>query len=289
MNILVTGACGQLGRSIRDRVADGVRDNYIFTDIAELDITSPEQVERVVNDNAIDMVINCAAYTDVEKAEGDASKAMLLNATAPGYLASAVKSRGGWMIHVSTDYVFGGNTGNTPRGEAEPVNPSGVYGATKLAGEVAVAQSGVKAIVVRTSWLYSEYGRNFVKTMLKLTAERPSIDVVFDQAGTPTYARDLADTIVGIIDGRLFEGNEGIYHYSDEGVTSWYDFACAIAAFAGHDNCDIRPCHSDEFPSKVARPAYSVLDKSKIKKVFGIRIPHWAASLAVCVEKLKNV
>ncbi|MDE6581348.1 MAG: dTDP-4-dehydrorhamnose reductase [Duncaniella sp.] len=288
MNILVTGANGQLGRCIRDRVAEGVKDTYIFTDVAVLDITSREEVEQALDDLAVDMVINCAAYTDVEKAEDEAEKAGLINAIAPGYLASAMKARGGWLIHVSTDYVFGGNTGNTPRDETEPVNPTGIYGATKLAGEETVALSGVKAIVIRTAWLYSEYGHNFVKTILKLTAERPELNVVFDQAGTPTYARDLADAIVSIVDRRLYEGNEGIYHYSDEGVTSWYDFACAIASFAGHDNCDIRPCHSDEFPSKVVRPAYSVLDKSKIKKVFGLQIPHWAVSLAACIEKLKK-
>ncbi|MDE5786617.1 MAG: dTDP-4-dehydrorhamnose reductase [Duncaniella sp.] len=288
MNILVTGANGQLGRCIYDRAVNGVADNYIFTDIAELDITSRDDVDRFINEHDINMVVNCAAYTDVEAAEDNAEKALLLNAAAPGYIADAIKRRGGRLIHISTDYVFGGNNGNTPRAENEPENPTGVYGATKLAGEKAVIDSGVKAIVLRTAWLYSEYGRNFVKTMLKLTAECPSLNVVFDQAGTPTYARDLADVIIKIIDGRLYEGNEGLYHYSDEGVTSWYDFACAIAAMSGHGDCDIRPCHSDEFPSKVTRPTYSVLDKTKIKNTFGIRIPHWASSLADCIDKLKN-
>lgn len=288
MNILVTGANGQLGRCIRDRVTEGVCDNYIFTDIAELDITSRQDVERIVAERGIDIVVNCAAYTDVERAEDDAEKSMSLNAIAPGFLADAMKARDGWLIHISTDYVFGGNTGNTPRDENQPVKPTGVYGATKLAGEEAVAKSGVNALVLRTAWLYSEYGRNFVKTMFRLTAERPSLNVVFDQAGTPTYARDLADVIVYIIDNRLYAGNMGIYHYSDEGVASWYDFACAIASMAGHDDCDIKPCRSDEFPSKVTRPAYSVLDKTKIKNTFGIRIPHWSSSLAGCIDKLKK-
>ncbi len=288
MNILVTGADGQLGRSLRDRVAEGVTDNYIFTDVALLDITSYGAVEDFVDAHCVDMIINCAAYTDVERAEDDTDKARLLNALAPGYLSEIMKQRDGRMIHISTDYVFGGNAGNTPRGENEPPNPTGIYGSTKLGGEDAIKQSEVEAIIIRTSWLYSEYGKNFVKTMLRLTAEKDKLNVVFDQAGTPTYARDLADVIVHIIEYRLFEGNPGTYHYSDEGVTSWYDFACAIAAMAGNDKCDIQPCHSDEFPSKVTRPSYSVLDKTRIKRTFGIRIPHWATSLAACIDKLKE-
>ncbi|MDE5829163.1 MAG: dTDP-4-dehydrorhamnose reductase [Duncaniella sp.] len=287
MNILVTGANGQLGRCLRDRVEAGAVDNYIFTDRAELDITSPDEIVRVVTDHNVDMIINCAAYTDVERAEDDESTARLINSDAPGYLAEAMKARGGWLIHISTDYVFGGNTGNTPRGEDEPENPTGVYGVTKLDGEKAIERSGVDALILRTAWLYSEYGKNFVRTMMRLTADRPHLNVVFDQTGTPTYARDLADAIISIVDRRLFIDHAGVYHYTDEGVTSWYDFACAIAALAGNDRCDIQPCHSYEFPSKVIRPSYSVLDKTKIKTTFGIKIPHWATSLADCVDKLK--
>ncbi|MBD5249591.1 MAG: dTDP-4-dehydrorhamnose reductase [Barnesiella sp.] len=288
MNILITGANGQLGRCLRDRVEAGAVDNYIFTDRVELDITSPAEIVRVVTDHNVDMIINCAAYTDVERAEDDESTARLINSDAPGYLAEAMKARGGWLIHISTDYVFGGNTGNTPRGEDEPENPTGVYGVTKLDGEKAIERSGVDALILRTAWLYSEYGKNFVKTMMRLTADRPHLNVVFDQTGTPTYARDLADAIISIVDRRLFIDHAGVYHYTDEGVTSWYDFACCIAALAGNDRCDIQPCHSYEFPSKVIRPSYSVLDKTKIKTTFGIKIPHWATSLADCVDKLKN-
>lgn len=286
MNILVTGANGQLGSCIRDKAA-GSSNKYIFTDVAELDITDRDAVKKMADEHNIDLIINCAAYTNVEKAEDDAAFAEVLNAGAVRNLAEVMAERGGKLIHVSTDYVFGGNSGNTPRNEEEPANPTGVYGVTKLHGEQAVEESGVKAIILRTAWLYSEYGNNFVKTMLKLTSEKPALNVVFDQCGTPTYAGDLADAIVGIIEENKFDGNEGIYHFSNEGVCSWYDFTKEIARQAGHDNCDIQPCHSDEFPSKVVRPSYSVLDKTKYKKTFGKKIPYWTDALAVCLERMK--
>lgn len=286
MNILVTGANGQLGNCLRNAAASS-RDNYIFTDVAELDITDAAAVAGMVKDHDVKVVINCAAYTNVEKAEDDAEFAELLNAGAVRNLAEAVKENDGVLVHVSTDYVFGGNLGNTPRNESEPVNPTGVYGVTKLHGEEAIAESGVKAVVIRTAWLYSEYGKNFVKTMLSLTADKPALKVVFDQAGSPTYAQDLADAIFNIVESRGYEGNEGVYHYSNEGVCSWYDFTKMIAEYAGHAACDIQPCHSDEFPSKVIRPAYSVLDKTKFKETFGLKVPYWTESLRKCIKNLK--
>lgn len=287
MNILVTGANGQLGNCIRNAAKDS-NHNYIFTDVAELDITDAEAVKKAVKDNDIKVIVNCAAYTNVEKAESDADFAELLNAKAVRNLADAVKENDGTLIHVSTDYVFGGSLGNTPRSETEPVNPTGVYGVTKLHGEQQIEESGVKAIVIRTAWLYSEYGRNFVKTMLTLTSTRPELNVVFDQVGTPTYAQDLADVITGIVETGKYAGNEGIYHYSNEGVCSWYDFTKMIAEIAGSTGCDIRPCHSDEFPSPVTRPSYSVLDKTKIKDTFGIRVPYWTDSLKKCIKNITN-
>ncbi|MDE5814596.1 MAG: dTDP-4-dehydrorhamnose reductase, partial [Muribaculaceae bacterium] len=225
--------------------------------------------------------------TNVDKAETDADFAELLNAKAVRNLADAVKANDGTLIHISTDYVFGGSAGNTPRTEQEPANPTGVYGLTKLHGEEQIAESGVKALIFRTAWLYSEYGKNFVKTMLALTSSKPQLNVVFDQVGTPTYAQDLANAIFHIIDTRKIEGNEGIYHYSNEGVCSWFDFTKAIADIAGHHDCDIKPCHSDEFPSPVIRPSYSVLDKTKVKSVFGIEVPYWTDSLRKCMGNLK--
>ncbi len=287
MNILVTGANGQLGTCIRN-AAKNSRNNYIFTDVADLDITDSEKVAEAVDANDVDMIINCAAYTDVDRAEDDAEFAESLNAEAVANLAHAMKGRDGALIHISTDYVFGGAGVNTPRAEDEATNPTSVYGATKLRGEQAVVASGVKAIVIRTAWLYSEYGRNFVKTMLNLTAIRPNLKVVFDQAGSPTYAQDLADAIVAIVESGKFEGNEGIYHYSNEGVCSWYDFTRLIAAEVGNTACRIEPCRSDEFPSKVVRPAYSVLDKTKFKTTFGINIPFWLDSLKTCIKNLKE-
>ena len=287
MNILITGANGQLGNCMRNAAKDS-KDNYIFTDVAELDITDAEAVTKAVRDNDIKVIVNCAAYTNVDKAETDRDFAELLNAKAVRNLADTVKANDGTLIHISTDYVFGGSLGNTPRTEEEPVNPTGVYGETKFHGERQIAESGAKAIIIRTAWLYSEYGKNFVKTMLSLTSTKPELKVVFDQVGTPTYAQDLADTIFGIIENRRFDGNEGVYHYSNEGVCSWYDFTKMIADIAGSKECDIQPCHTDEFPSPVTRPSYSVLDKTKIKNTFGIRIPYWTDSLKKCIANLNQ-
>lgn len=282
MNILVTGANGQLGNCIRN-AAKGSNDHYIFTDVAELDITNPEAVRKMVSDNDVKVIVNCAAYTNVDKAESDAEFAEVLNAKAVRNLADAVKANDGTLIHISTDYVFGGSEGNTPRAESEPVNPTGVYGLTKLHGEEQIAESGVKALIFRTAWLYSEYGKNFVKTMLNLTSTKPQLKVVFDQVGTPTYAQDLADAIFHVVENRKMDGNEGIYHYSNEGVCSWYDFTKMIAEIAGNAECDIQPCHSDEFPSPVVRPSYSVLDKTKFKETFKLNIPYWTDSLKKCI------
>ncbi len=287
MNILVTGANGQLGNEMR-LVSKNSKDNYIFTDVAELDITDAEAVGKMVRDNDVKAIVNCAAYTNVDKAESDADFAELLNAGAVRNLADAVKANDGVLIHVSTDYVFGGSKGNTPRTEDEPVNPTGVYGLTKLHGEQAIAESGCKAIILRTAWLYSEFGKNFVKTMLNLTSTKPELKVVFDQCGTPTYALDLAEAIFDILENRKYEGNEGIYHFSNEGVCSWYDFTKMIAGYAGNTGCDIQPCHSDEFPSPVVRPSYSVLDKTKYKQTFGRKIPYWTDSLKKCLAKLSR-
>lgn len=287
MNILVTGADGQLGNCLRKAAANS-NDEYIFTDVAELDITDAEAVMKTVKDGAIDVIVNCAAYTNVDKAEDDADFAELLNATAVHNLAEAVRANDGTLIHISTDYVFGKEPYNIPCREDQKGTPTGVYGLTKLHGEQAIAASGCKALIFRTAWLYSEYGRNFVKTMLDLTAAKPELKVVFDQVGTPTYAQDLADVIFSIIESRSFKGNEGIYHYSNEGVCSWFDFTKVIAEIAGHRDCDVQPCHSDEFPSKVVRPSYSVLDKTKFKNTFGLRIPYWTDSLKTCIKNLKD-
>ncbi len=287
MNILVTGANGQLGNCIR-RAAESSDDKYIFTDVAELDITDADAVRRMVIDNDVKVIVNCAAYTNVDGAEDAVDLARKLNAWAVSSLADAAKANGATLIHVSTDYVFGGSQGNTPRTETEPANPTGVYGLTKLEGEQAIADSAVSALIFRTAWLYSEFGKNFVKTMLGLTATKPELKVVFDQCGTPTYAQDLADAIVAIITDRSYRGREGIYHYSNEGVCSWFDFTKAIAEIAGNDACDIQPCHSYEFPSKVIRPAYSVLDKTKVKATFGIKVPYWTDSLKTCIKNLKT-
>ena len=285
-NVLVTGANGQLGNEMR-RLGSISPNNYIFTDVAELDITDKAAVAQFVATNSVDVIVNCAAYTNVDKAEDDQATAELINATAVANLAEAVKAVDGTLIHVSTDYVFG-TDGNTPRTEDMPTAPLGVYGVTKLHGEQAIAASGCKALIFRTAWLYSEFGNNFLKTMLRLTAERPALNVVFDQVGTPTYAGDLAVLIFSIIEYGTYEGNEGIYHFSNEGVCSWYDFATEIAAAAGHTECRINPCHSDEFPSKVTRPPYSVLDKTKVKRTFDVEIPHWRESMIHCINRLKQ-
>ena len=282
--ILVTGANGQLGNEMR-RLGAVSPNEYIFTDVAELDITDKAAVMAFAEQNNVNIIVNCAAYTNVDKAEDDEATAELINSTAVRNLAEAMKAVDGTLFHVSTDYVFG-SEGNTPRTEDMPTNPLGVYGQTKLRGEQAITEVGAKAIIIRTAWLYSEFGNNFLKTMLRLTAEKESLNVVFDQVGSPTYAGDLALAIFSIIEGEVYEGNEGVYHFSNEGVCSWYDFATEIAAAAGHDNCKVQPCHSNEFPSKVTRPPFSVLDKTKIKTTFGIEIPHWRDSMLYCMQRL---
>ncbi len=290
MNILVTGANGQLGNAIQRASQKSAADRYIFTDVCEgyekLDITSLETVRRAVRDNDVKCIINCAAWTNVDKAETAGDIVETLNATAPENLARAMKEVGGLLVHISTDYVFGGDPYNTPCKEDQKGTPTGVYGLTKLHGEQRIQATGVDHLIFRTAWLYSEYGHNFVKTMLQLTATKPSLKVVFDQTGTPTYAGDLAEAIFDIVEHRKFEGRSGVYHYSNEGVTSWYDFTKKIAQLAGHTACDIQPCHSDEFPSPVVRPAYSVLDKTKFKSAFGISIPYWEDSLRKCEARL---
>ena len=281
--VLVTGANGQLGSEMR-RLGAASPNEYIFTDVAELDITDGAAVSRFVKENNVNVIVNCAAYTAVDRAEDDEATAELINSTAVRNLAQAAKEVDAVLFHVSTDYVFGAE-GNTPRTEEMPTNPLGVYGRTKLRGEQAIAEVGAKAIIIRTAWLYSEYGNNFLKTMLRLTKEKETLSVVFDQVGTPTYAGDLAMTIFSIIEGDYYNGNEGIYHFSNEGVCSWYDFAREIATAMGH-TCQINPCHSSEFPSKVTRPPYSVLDKTKIKKTFGVDIPHWRESMIYCLKRI---
>jgi len=291
MNILVTGAGGQLGTSIR-LLAERQKDNrFIFTDVASqpgndiiyLDITNQDAVNLLCESEKVDIIINCAAYTNVEKAEEDIALCKLLNHEAPGILADVAHRRGATLIHISTDYVFGGDI-PIPLREDFPTQPSGVYGATKFQGERAIQESGCQYIIIRSAWLYSAFGKNFFKTMRKLTAERPEVKVVFDQVGTPTWAGDLADFILQIIQTRQLH-KTGIYHYSNEGVCSWYDFACAIRDLSGTPG-RVVPCHSADFPSKVHRPAYSVLDKSLVKKTFGIGIPHWYDSLKKCIEEL---
>ena len=288
MNILVTGANGQLGTEIR-LLAASSGDNFIFTDVEELDITSESAVEAMADAENVDVIVNCAAFTDVEAAEDNYPLAERLNAGAVGILARTMARRGGLLVHISTDYVFGKEVYNTPCNEDMNGTPTGVYGLTKLHGEQAVLESGCSYIIIRTAWLYSEFGRNFVKTMLRLTSGKPSVSVVYDQVGTPTYALDLAKAIIRILEGRLYEGRSGIYNYTDEGVCSWYDFARAIATLAGNNSCDIKPCRSSEFPSKVVRPAYSVLDKTKIKETFGVTVPYWTDSLAECLSKMQQI
>lgn len=284
MNILVTGSNGQLGHSLRDIAGDSAN-RYIFTDVAELDITDRKAIDSMMQKENISVVINCAAYTNVDKAEDDFDTANLINNTAVGNLAMSCKEYGATLVHVSTDYVFDGSS-NIPYTEDMPLAPLGVYGITKLHGEQSVLQSGCDYVIIRTSWLYSEYGKNFVKTMMMLTEERETLNVVFDQAGTPTYAGDLARAIYDIVESGKYTANHGIYHYSNEGVCSWYDFAREISELA-RTECDIRPCHSNEFPSKVNRPHYSVLDKTKIKATFGLTIPYWKDSLRVCISNLQ--
>lgn len=286
--ILVTGADGQLGREMQI-ASRSSRNRFIFTDIAgeyeRLDITDQQAIADIVRENHVNVIVNCAAYTNVDKAETDPETANLLNNIAAGNLADAMKAVNGTLIHISTDYVFQGDR-NIPCREDWPTEPLGVYGKTKLAGEKSIEATGCASIIIRTAWLYSPFGKNFVKKMRDLTSSRESLKVVFDQVGTPTYAGDLAETICRIIENGQLD-KTGIYHFSNEGVCSWFDFAKAICEMSGN-TCDIRPCHSDEFPSPVARPHFSVLDKTKIKQTFGIRIPYWTDSLKLCIEEIEN-
>ena len=302
MNILVTGANGQLGNEMR-LVSKSANDHYTFTDVVEvegvettlLDITDAEAVRRMVKEKGIGCVVNCAAYTNVDKAESDEALCRKLNADAPRILAEAMKEVNGLLVQISTDYVFGGDPYNTPCREDQKGTPTGVYGQTKLDGEENIKAVGCDYVIIRTAWLYSEYGRNFVKTMLNLTATRPKLNVVFDQAGTPTYAYDLAVAIKTVLADYEKEcpeagyGKKGIYHFSNEGVCSWFDFTKKIAELAGNTACDIQPCHSDEFPSPVKRPAYSVLDKTKIKETFGVKVPYWTDSLKACMKNMDAI
>lgn len=291
MNILVTGANGQLGNEMRI-ISRQSNDNYIFTDVVEqegvetikLDITDLTAIRKIVAENNVDIIVNCAAYTNVDAAESNEALAELLNATAPENLAIAMKEVDGLLVQISTDYVFGKEPYNTPCKEDQQGTPTGVYGMTKLHGEQKIIATGCQYIIIRTAWLYSEFGKNFCKTMLNLTATKPQLKVVFDQVGTPTYAWDLATAIVSVIKNPVV----GVYHYSNEGVCSWYDFTKMIAEYSGQTTCDIQPCHSHEFPSPVTRPSYSVLDKTKIKQTFGITVPYWTDSLKKCIENLKK-
>lgn len=285
LDILVTGADGQLGRSLQ-RLGAVSPNNYLFADHAALDITDADAVGRAVAATRAKIIVNCAAYTAVDRAEEEPEAAERINAAAAGHLARAAREAGATLIHVSTDYVFDGEA-HRPYVEEDLPAPRNVYGRTKHAGEEAIAQSGCKAIVIRTAWLYSEFGRNFLKTMLHITARQPRVNVVFDQVGTPTYAGDLALAIFSIIESGRYAGNEGLYHFSNEGVCSWYDFAAEIAAEAGHDACRIVPCRTADYPTRAVRPAYSVLDKTKIKRTFDLEIPHWRDSMRYCIERLR--
>lgn len=286
MNILVTGANGQLGHEMQS-VAEKSGDKFVFTDVAggyeRLDITDVEAVRRMVAEREIEVIVNCAAYTNVDKAETDVELADMLNNKAAGNLAQAMKEVDGTLIHVSTDYVFQGDR-NVPCREEWPTNPLGVYGKTKLAGEKSIEATGCKHIIIRTAWLYSKWGKNFVKTMQNLTATRDTLKVVFDQVGTPTYAGDLA-AVIGHIIGSGQLDKTGVYHFSNEGVCSWFDFAKVICELSGN-TCDIQPCYSEEFPSPVERPHFSVLDKSKLKSTFGVTVPYWTDSLKKCIAEL---
>ena len=282
MRILVTGCNGQLGNEIQLLETTNPQHTYFNTDVAELDITDEAAIETFVSENAIDGVINCAAYTAVDKAEENQELCHLLNTVAPGYLAAAVEKRGGWIIQISTDYVFDG-TNHTPYVETDPVCPNSVYGRTKLAGEEAAQKACAKTMIIRTAWLYSQFGNNFVKTMIRLGKEKSELGVIFDQIGTPTYARDLAVAIFEAVNKGIIPG---IYHFSNEGVISWYDFTKAIHRIAGINSCHVRPLHTAEYPTPASRPHYSVLDKTKIKHTYGLEIPYWEESLKDCIAKL---
>lgn len=315
MNILVTGANGQLGNEMRIVAGEmhSAGHNFIFTDVCEvdglqttiLDITDLSAVKAIVAEHNVQVIVNCAAYTNVDGAESAQQVAELLNATAPENLALAIKEVDGLLVHISTDYVFGGDPYNTPCTEELKGTPTGVYGLTKLHGEEKIAATGCNHTIIRTAWLYSEFGKNFCKTMLNLTATKPALNVVFDQVGTPTYALDLAKVICVVLedfcnekgllpDSKIPETDRegysktGIYHFSNEGVCSWYDFTKMIASISGQTECNVQPCHSNEFPSPVKRPSYSVLDKTKIKNTFGVEVPYWVDSLKVCIENLKK-
>jgi len=292
MNILVTGANGQLGNEMRI-VARQSTDNFLFTDVSNqegvettfLDITNLEEIRKMVKEHQINVIVNCAAWTNVDACETDPKLAALaekLNADAPENLAMAMKEVGGWLIHISTDYVFGKEPYNVPCKPTQKGTPTGVYGTTKLHGEQKITASGCRYVIIRTAWLYSEFGKNFCKTMLSLTATKPQLKVVFDQCGTPTYALDLANAIMKILEKPVV----GIYHFSNEGVCSWYDFTKMIQEYSGQTACDVQPCHSGEFPSPVTRPSYSVLDKTEIKETFGVKVPYWTDSLKQCLKNL---
>lgn len=302
MNILVTGSNGQLGRALRLK-ASASKHNFVFTDISQcqdfetviMDITDFSSVNSIVEKERIDAIINCAAYTNVEAAESDEYTAGLINAEGPEVIAKAIKNANGILIHISTDYVFGGELYNAPVSEECKCSPLGIYGLTKLRGEQSIISTGCKHVILRTAWLYSESGKNFCKTILNLIESKSNLNVVYDQIGTPTYASDLAEAILNILDNYSDEkhlenySKSGIYHYTNEGVCSWYDFAKMISQYAENESCAINSCRSHEFPSKVARPAYSVLDKSKIKETFGIQIPYWTDSLKKCIKNLKSI
>ena len=282
MNILITGCNGQLGNEMQLLEKEHPEHTYYNTDVAELDITNQQAVERFVNEYQIDGIVNCAAYTAVDKAEDNESLCQLLNAEAPAYLAHAVGKRDGWMIQISTDYVFDG-TKHTPYVEDDDTCPNSVYGRTKLVGELNVQKLCGRSMIIRTAWLYSTFGNNFVKTMIRLGNEKPELGVIFDQIGTPTYARDLARATMTAITKGI---QPGIYHFSNEGVISWYDFTKAIHRIAGITSCHVRPLHTAEYPTPAARPHYSVLDKTKIKQTYGIEVPYWEESLRDCIERL---
>lgn len=284
MRILITGCNGQLGNEMQLLEKENPQHTYFNTDVAELDITDQAAIEKMVMDDAIDGIVNCAAYTAVDKAEDNQELCRKLNSLAPSYLAAAIAKRGGWMIQISTDYVFDG-TNHTPYTEEAPTCPNSVYGVTKLEGEQAAQKACEKTMVVRTAWLYSTFGNNFVKTMIRLGKEKPELGVIFDQIGTPTYAHDLAVAIFAAINQGVVPG---VYHFSNEGVISWYDFTKAIHRIAGITTCHVRPLHTSEYPTPASRPHYSVLDKTKIKTVYGIEVPYWEESLEVCVRKLLN-
>lgn len=295
MNILVTGANGQLGNEMRI-ISKESSDKYIFTDVNQvegvettfLDITDLKAIRKCVAENDVNAIVNCAAYTNVDAAETNEALAEKLNAEAPENLAIAMKEVDGLLVQISTDYVFGKEPYNVPCKEDQKGTPTGVYGMTKLHGEQKIIETGCKHVIIRTAWLYSEFGKNFCKTMMNLTATKPQLKVVFDQVGTPTYALDLANAIAVVLE--KFDGSQtGVYHYSNEGVCSWFDFTKMIAEYNATTTCDIQPCHSNEFPSPVTRPSYSVLDKSKIKETFGIKVPYWTESLKKCITNLKTI